>query len=406
MTKNRARIRAAKALAASSDVRHPDASYLADHRKLRLPDGTIHDFTQGPLRYLGIPGSGVAAAALQMQKEATAKGWATRFFDASDAATGADPHDALWHKGPAVFIVDANHETGSGRDKTVADLDAGSYPELNIVIVRDPIPGEHRRTPALGRNIHLAAASPTNIITGRPGIHRTARGWAQIEAADTLLDALGIPAAAQEFATHANGLFLVTGTTGQGKTITAAALLRRAYYDKGHAAAAVMHPYEAAIAECPGVSYHSVEGGYDTAPAIREAVSDGAKIIFVDGLRDATAIEAALDAALGGALVFATMHTQASGAAERLLDAFPDSGNAKIRAKVQLALRGVLEQVLVRKAGDQAGRVLASEVWAENGTGADSVLSPVFTLKESLQGLLEQGAIDPQSMEEGLLHRW
>jgi hypothetical protein len=405
MTKNRARIRATKALAASSDIRHPEASYLADHRKLRLPDGTIHDFSEGPLRYLGIPGSGVPAAALATQKEATAKGWATHFYDATEATTGFDPHDFLWHKGPAVFIVDANHETGTALHKSIDDLDAGSYPDLNVVIVREPIPGEHRRTPATGRNIHLAAAAPGQVITGHPGIHRTARGWALVEAADAALDALGVPKAAQEFATHTSGLFLVTGMTGAGKTMTATSLLRRAYYDKGHAAAAIMHPFERGLVSDFDVSAFPVEYAEVAAPAIREAVAAGAKIILVEELHHPAAIEAALDAALGGALVIATMHGKASDASQRLLDAFPESGSPKIRAKVLLALRGVIEQVLVRRADDK-GRVLASEVWAEDGIGTGAVLAPVITLKESLKALYEQGAVDPESMEKALFHRW
>jgi twitching motility protein PilT len=175
---------------------------------------------------------------------------------------------------------------------------------------------------------------------------------------------------------------------------------------KDTAAAVIMDPREAPIAEYPGVTLYPVNEGSDTAPAIRASVDGGAKILFVDGLRDAEAIEAALDAALGGVLVIATMHTQASGAAQRLLDAFPDSGNAKIRAKVRLALRGVLEQVLVRRAGGQPGRVLASEVWVETTRDADDILAPAISLAECLKVLDEQGALDPESMERALLHRW
>lgn len=158
MTKNRARIRATKAPAASSDIRHPDASYLADHRKLRLPDGTIHDFSEGPLRCLGIPGSGAVVAALDVQREAAAKRWATRHYTEALAASGIAPHDLAGEMGPSLLVVSANHETGAVVQKAVADLDAGAYPDLNVLIVRDPAPGEHLRIPATGRNIHLAAA--------------------------------------------------------------------------------------------------------------------------------------------------------------------------------------------------------------------------------------------------------
>jgi hypothetical protein len=403
MTKNRARIRATKELAASSDIRHPDASYLADHRKLRLPDGTVHDFSKGPLRYLGIPGSGAGAAALQVTREAATKGWATMHYTESLAESGFAPHDVAGAMGPSLIIVNTSHETGAAMMKAIVDLDAGTYPDLNVLIIRDPIPGEHRRSPATGRNIFLAAASPV-LLTGGPGSSRNADLLARVQASNATreaLDTLGIPEAAQEFTAHTAGLFLITGTTGQGKTTTGAALLLRAYCDKGHSAAAIMLSCESFFADYPGVKLYEADYEGDTAPAIRAAVGDGAQIIFVDGLRDAEAIEAALDAALGGALVFATMHTQASDAAQRLLDAFPDSCGAKIRAKVELALSGVLEQVLVHKANGQ-GRILASELWIGNEGG----LSPVLTLEESLKSLVDQGAADPLAADKVIIRRW
>jgi hypothetical protein len=392
MTKNRARIRAAKTLAASSDIRHPDASYLADHRKLRLPDGTIHDFAQGPLRLSENDIGTARAQAGFIRGRAEEKRWVIAHVSTDNLSL----LDLIPERPCLAFIVGA----GTPASTQAAELVSGAHLDLNIVIIDesyDPIYLKAFPSSEPG-------AAPV-LITGRAGSGRNADLLARAKAANTAresLAALGVPQAAQEFASHASGLFLVTGTTGQGKTSTGAALLRRAHCDTGLSAAAIMLSSEMVLADYPGVKIYEADYEDDTAPRIRAAVADGAKIIFVEGLYDAESIEAALDAALGGALVFATMHTQASGAAQRLLDAFPNSGNVKIRAKVQLALRGVLEQVLVRKAGDQPGRVLASEVWLES----DDVLSPAITLKESLDGLVEEGTIDPQSAEKAMLHRW
>lgn len=403
MTKNRARIRAAKALAASSDIRYPDAAYLADNRKLRLPDGSIHDFAERPLRYLGLPGNGQGQTASETVREARSKGWIV-----AGVVPGRYLRSAMADSRPGLINLHVSHEMGTAPDPLVEEIEAGLHRNLNIIIHREPKHGEHLKEPAAGQNIFLAAASPI-LITGAPGSGRDADLLARAQAANAVLEALdtlGIPKAAQEFTAHTSGLFLVTGATGCGKTTTGEALLLRAHYEKGHAAAAVMDAREASIAEYPGVTLYPADEGYGTAPAIREAVDAGAKIIFVDGLRDATSIEAALDAALGGALVFATMHTQASGAAQRLLEAFPDSGNAKIRAKVQLALRGVLEQVLVRRAGGQPGRVMASEVWLESTGSKDDVLSPVLTLGESLANLVDLGAVAQLAADEAQARRW
>ncbi|HEX9088666.1 MAG TPA: ATPase, T2SS/T4P/T4SS family [Arthrobacter sp.] len=402
MTKNRARIRATKALSASSDIRHPDASYLADRRKLRLPDGTIHDFATGPLRYLGLPGNGQGHALSETVREASSKGWI-----AAGVVPGPRLRSAMDDSRPGLINLHVAHEMGTAPDPLVEEIEAGLHRNLNIIIHREPKHGEHRKEPATGRNIFLAAAP--FLITGGPGSGRNADLLARALAADAAreaLDTLGVPQAAQEFAAHASGLFLVTGTTGSGKTTTGAALLRRAQCVKGSAAAAIMLSCERSIAEHPGVTLYEADYGDETAPRIRAAVDGGAKIIFVDGLYEPESIEAALDAALGGALVIATMHTQASEAAQRLLDYFPGSGNAKIRAKVRLALRGVLDQTLVRRAGDQPGRVLASEVWLESAEDEGDVLSPVLTLGESLKVLIAQGAADPQVQEKALFRRW
>lgn len=396
MTKNRARIRAAKAIAASSNVRHPDASYLADHRKLRLPDGTVHDFAQGPLRVSGNDIGTARAQAGFIRSRAEEKRWVIAHVSADNLSL----LELIPERPCLAFIVGA----GTPASTQAAELVSGAHLDLNIVII------DESYDPVYLSAFPSSQPGPAPVlITGRAGSGRNADLLARAKAANTAresLAALGVPQAAQEFATHASGLFLITGTTGQGKTTTGAALLRRAHCDTGHGAAAIMLSSEMVLADYPGVKIYEADCEGDMTPAIRAAVDNGSKIIFVDGLRDVESIEATLDAALSGALVFATMHTQASGAAQRLLDAFPDSGNVKIRAKVQLALRGVLEQVLVRRAGDRPGRVLATEVWLESDDGEDGIMSPAITLRESLENLVEQGTIDPQSMEKAMLHRW
>jgi twitching motility protein PilT len=227
-------------------------------------------------------------------------------------------------------------------------------------------------------------APPASIITGPPGTGRTAAGWARVNAADARLDSLGVPKAAQEFATYPDGLFLIAGTTGQGKTTGAAALLRRAMVDRPRSAYAVVDECEASFVGASGATVLPVERAGEAAPAIRNAVAAGADVILVDGLYDPAAAEAAVAAALSGVLVFATMHSSASGASQRLLDMLPEpdeDGEAPDnRARVQQALRGVFEQRLVSGEG-QNGRVLVGEVWVKDDYADQPILAPLLTMK-------------------------
>jgi Tfp pilus assembly pilus retraction ATPase PilT len=243
-------------------------------------------------------------------------------------------------------------------------------------------------------------AAPFSLITGPPGTGRTAGGWARVHAADATLDALGVPKAAQEFATYPGGLFLVTGATGDGKTTSARALLRRAMVDRPRSAYAIVDGCEASFVGESGATVFPVEREGEAAPAIRNAVAAGADVILVDDLRDRAAAEAALAAALSGVLVFATMHCMAPDAPQRLLDMLPlstDDEDAAAKArenrlKVQRAVRGVVELVLVRRA-DGRGRVLASEVWVKDDQAEEPLLLPAWRFEASLASLAARGVV-------------
>lgn len=395
MTKNRARVRAAKELAQTSGIRHPEASYLADNRKLLLhldDERSIYDFSAGPLR---LHGDGNLGAALSVVKnDALRKGW--RILFVKDLSVPA-PSIADLKESPALVVVDVREPYDANSiDSSVVRLIEGTHLDINVLV---GLHGDDTLPAGLetGRNSRINVTDRPRASAGKPRLscysdpetYRNDPDHATTRAADDALNFMGIPVAAQKFARASSGLFLITGRTGSGKTMTGISLLRRAYFDKMPKTYAIVDIHERGMVALSGAEVIPVLHPANTGTYIRRAIKNGARILFVDGLYNADSIEAALDAALSGVLVIATMHAQASEAAQQLLDAFPDGGRAKTRAKVQLALRGVISQTLVR-GESSTSRVLASEVWAE---GADGELAPVLTFQDSLAAPVAEGTV-------------
>jgi len=174
---------------------------------------------------------------------------------------------------------------------------------------------------------------------------------------------LGIPAAVQELASSPQGLVLVTGPTGSGKSTTLASMIR---YIADHRACHIL------TIEDP-IEYHhehrrSVvtqrEIGTDSesfARALRSALREDPDVLLVGEMRDMESISAALTISETGHLVFATLHTNdTSQAIDRIIDVFPAERQSQIRVQFAGALVGVLAQRLVPRVG--GGRVAAFEL--------------------------------------------
>ncbi len=175
-------------------------------------------------------------------------------------------------------------------------------------------------------------------------------------------DELGLPAAVQELANLQQGLVLVTGATGSGKSTTLAALVRRINEIRAVHVLTLEDPIE--YVHTPKLALISQrEVGRDTqsfASGLRSALRQDPDVILVGELRDAETIAIALTAAETGHLVLATLHTQeAAGAVGRILDVLPD----KRQVSTQLAecLQAVVCQRLLLRS-DGTGRVAAFEV--------------------------------------------
>ena len=202
----------------------------------------------------------------------------------------------------------------------------------------------------------------------RANVFAQARGWSSVwrcipEQVPRLQD-LNMPVCLPQWLQHPNGLLLVTGATGSGKSTTLAALLAHLNHTQPLHILTLEDPIEfvhhsqRSLVQQRNVPGHSA----DFATALRAALRQDPDVILVGELRDLPTIELALRAAETGHLVLATLHTRsATQAIERLVDVFPGDTKALVRQQLSLSLLGVLHQVLCKSA-DGCRRVAAHEV--------------------------------------------
>ncbi|MEK0446568.1 MAG: hypothetical protein RLZZ399_1889 [Verrucomicrobiota bacterium] len=178
------------------------------------------------------------------------------------------------------------------------------------------------------------------------------------------LDQLGIPPVVKEFGKLRGGIVLVTGPTGSGKSTTLAALID--YINTNFARHIVtieepiefVHPNKQSVITQREVHEHAP----DFPVALKAALREDADIILVGEMRDLETISLALTAAETGLLVFGTLHTNnARKTVDRLIDVFPADQQSQVRTMLSNSLRGVVAQLLMKKA-DGAGRKAINEI--------------------------------------------
>jgi twitching motility protein PilT len=163
---------------------------------------------------------------------------------------------------------------------------------------------------------------------------------------------------------YQNGLVLVTGSVGSGKSTTLAALVDFINRDREDHILTLEDPIEY-VFESKGCHVNQREVHTHTesfAKALRGALREDPDVIMVGEMRDLETIQLALTAAETGHLVLGTLHTgNAPRTLDRVLDVFPTDQRDQIRIMVSESLRGILSQQLVPRA-DGNGRVLALEL--------------------------------------------
>ena len=175
---------------------------------------------------------------------------------------------------------------------------------------------------------------------------------------------LNLPPALKEIVDLRNGVVLVTGPTGSGKSSTLAAILDKMNEDKAYHILTIEDPIEF-LHRHKKATIHQRELHSDTptfALALRAALRQAPKVILVGEMRDRETIEIALDASETGHLVMSTLHTiDASKTVERIVGVFPMADQQAIRTRLAKAFRCIVSQrLLPRKDGN--GRIAAVEV--------------------------------------------
>jgi twitching motility protein PilT len=175
---------------------------------------------------------------------------------------------------------------------------------------------------------------------------------------------LNLPVQLGELAELRNGIVLVTGPTGSGKSSTLAAVLNRINEEKAYHILTIEDPIEFLHLHKKS-TIHQRELHSDTpsfALALRAALRQAPKVILVGEMRDKETIEIALEAAETGHLVFSTLHTiDASKTVERIIGVFPLSDQQAIRSRISKAFRFIISQRLMPRK-DGTGRVAAIEI--------------------------------------------
>ena len=178
------------------------------------------------------------------------------------------------------------------------------------------------------------------------------------------LASLNLPPQLAEIADLKNGIVLVTGPTGSGKSSTLAAVLDRINETHSYHILTIEDPIEFMHRHKRSI-VHQRELHSDTpsfALALRAALRQAPKVILVGEMRDKETIEIALEAAETGHLVMSTLHTiDASKTVERIIGAFPMSEQHMIRNRLAKSFRAIVSQRLIPKS-DGKGRVAIVEI--------------------------------------------
>ena len=219
------------------------------------------------------------------------------------------------------------------------------------------------------------------------------------------IEQLGIPPVLGNIAHERNGIVLVTGPTGSGKSTTLAAIINKMNLEKSMHVITIEDPIEYLHPHHKS-TINQREVGMDTqtfALALRAALRQAPKVILVGEMRDVETISIALEASETGHLVLSTLHTiDAAKTIERIVGVFPRSDERQVRTRFSAAFRWVVSQRLVPKIG--GGRIGVCEILRSTSRTREYVLEGERDGK-SLHDAMEDGALDGMQTFDHELYR-
>ena len=178
------------------------------------------------------------------------------------------------------------------------------------------------------------------------------------------IDKMGLPKIFRQIIQISNGLILVTGPTGAGKTTTLAGLVNEVNITQRRHVITIEDPIEFLHKPIKSLITHRQVGMHAETfnSALRSALRESPDVLVIGEMRDPESVELALRAAETGCLVLGTLHTDSAGKAiNRIIDALPDRSQDQVRATLSVLLRAVISQRLVKRASGE-GRIAAVEV--------------------------------------------
>jgi twitching motility protein PilT len=178
------------------------------------------------------------------------------------------------------------------------------------------------------------------------------------------IEDLALPQIVSDLARKPNGLVLVTGPTGVGKTTTMAAMINLINTERQEMIVSIEDPIEFLHKNKKSIikQREVFSDTHSFAEALRHALRQDPDVIFVGEMRDLETISTALTAAETGHLVLATLHTpDAPQTIERIIDVFPPFQQQQVKLQLADCLQGVVSQLLLPRSSG-IGRVVCTEV--------------------------------------------
>ena len=221
------------------------------------------------------------------------------------------------------------------------------------------------------------------------------------------LESLNMPRELFGIGNLKNGVVLVTGPTGSGKSTTLAAIINQINHEHAYHIITIEDPVEYMHRHIKS-TVNQREIGSDTrnfALALRAALRQAPKVILIGEMRDVETIEIAMEAAETGHLVLSTLHTiDASKTIDRIIGVFPKDQEPQIRTRFSQSFRYVISQRLLPKIG--GGRIAALEILKSTMRTRDYVLKGE-TEGRSLTDAMHDGLVDGmQTFDDEIEKLW
>ncbi len=215
------------------------------------------------------------------------------------------------------------------------------------------------------------------------------------------ISALGLPGICQQLTNLRQGLVLVTGPTGHGKSTTLASMIQTINTTQARHIVTIEDPIE--FIYPPGLAIVSQrEMHADTHSwnvALRSVLREDPDVVLVGEMRDFETIQAAITVAETGHLVFGTLHTNsAAQSVDRIVDVFPENQQGQVRLQLSFVLEAIVSQRLLPAVG--GGRVVIGEVMTASAAVRTTIREGKTHMLDNI--IQTSGELGMNSMEAAL----